>query len=71
MARARTLEAFTQDVRYGARQLRRNPGWTAVATVTLALGIGAATAVFSVINSLILNPLPYRDADRVANVMRV
>ena len=70
MARARTLEAFTQDVRYGARQLRRNPGWTAVATVTLALGIGAATAVFSVINSLILNPLPYRDADRVANVMR-
>lgn len=70
MARARTIEAFTQDVRYGVRQLRRNLGWTAVATITLALGIGAATAVFSVINSLILNPLPYRDADRVANVMR-
>ena len=69
MARARTIEAFTQDVRYGVRQLRRNLGWTAVATITLALGIGAATAVFSVINSLILNPLPYRDADRVANVM--
>jgi putative ABC transport system permease protein len=69
MARARTIEAFTQDVRYGVRQLRRNAGWTAVATITLALGIGATTAVFSVINSLILNPLPYRDADRVANVM--
>lgn len=69
MARARTLEAFIQDVRYGVRQLRRNLGWTAVATITLALGIGATTAVFSVINSLILNPLPYRDANRVANVM--
>src|SRR4051812_39961290 len=71
MARARTLEALTQDVRYGVRQLRRNVGWTAVATTTLALGIGATTAVFSVINSLILHPLPYRDADRVANVMMV
>lgn len=69
MARARTLEALGQDVRYGVRQLRRNVGWTAVATITLALGIGATTAVFSVVNSLILNPLPYRDADRVANVM--
>ena len=70
MARTRTLEAVMQDVRYGVRQLQRNIGWTAVATITLALGIGAATAVFSVVNSLILNPLPYRDADRVANVMR-
>ena len=69
MARARTIEAFTQDVRFGFRQLRHNAGWTAVATITLALGIGATTAVFSVVNSLILNPLPYRDADRVANVM--
>jgi predicted permease len=69
MARARTIEAFAQDVRYGVRQLRRNIGWTAVATITLALGIGATTAVFSVVNSLILHPLPCRDADRVANVM--
>jgi putative ABC transport system permease protein len=69
MARAYTIDAFIQDLRFGLRQLGRNAGWTAVATITLALGIGATTAVFSVVNSLILHPLPYRDADRVVNVM--
>jgi putative ABC transport system permease protein len=57
------------DVRYALRWLRRAPGFTAAAVVTLALAIGANTAVFSVINTLLFKPLPYRDADRVAFVL--
>jgi predicted permease len=62
---ARFVEALIQDVRFGLRQLRRNPGFTAVAVITLALGIGATTAIFTVVNGVLLDPLPYPHPARV------
>jgi putative ABC transport system permease protein len=66
MTRAQLVDAFLQDVSYAVRTLGRQRGWTLVAILTLALGIGANTAVFSVVNSLLLHPLPYPHADRIA-----
>ncbi|HEV2499877.1 MAG TPA: ABC transporter permease [Terriglobia bacterium] len=61
----RFIETILQDVRYGLRQLRRNPGFTAIAVITLALGIGGTSAIFTYINAWIIKPLPYPHSERL------
>src|SRR5712671_5584630 len=60
-----------QDLRYALRQLRKSPAFTSVAIITLALAIGATTAIFSVVYGVLLRPLPYRDSNRIMSVFEV
>jgi len=62
------METLGQDVRYALRNLRKTPGFAVVAILTLALGIGASTAIFSVIENILMEPFPYPDAQRYMSV---
>src|ERR1043166_1097251 len=65
------METFIKDIRYGLRSLARRPGFTALAIITLALGIGASTSIFSVVDAGLLRPLPYPHAEQIVQLREI
>src|SRR5215831_16242951 len=67
----RSIETLAKDLRFGLRTMLKTPGFTAIAVLTIALGIGANTAIFSVVNAVVLRPLPYPQADRIVAIEEI